>query len=223
MLLPIFLLAVAARPPSLPLLSRAAALQVRPIMTAREGVKRVQTPRMDSADAQADRARDPSSGAISRRAVGAAAAAAALPWRAWAAGSVTDLGRLTKGLDGINLLLDNWERETTDPISGAQAPDRVRFFFGLRTTDHPLFQVEKLLGKAQDTLPDDVDFDEWIRVVEGYSSHVNKVNELAYTSSFGEYNPGGGKEQIARYLELAREEVVLSRDSLKTIIKLLNI
>tara|TARA_B100000524_G_scaffold246963_1_gene132640 strand:+ start:67 stop:210 length:144 start_codon:yes stop_codon:yes gene_type:complete len=33
------------------------------------------------------------------------------------------------------------------------------------------------------------------------------VNELAYTSSFGEYNPGGGKDQIAKYLELAREEV----------------
>ena len=59
-------------------------------------------------------------------------------------GSVTDLGRLKKGLDGVNFLLDNWERETTDPISGAQAPDRVRFFLGLRTTDHPLFQVTEV-------------------------------------------------------------------------------
>ena len=49
------------------------------------------------------------------------------------------------------------------------------------------------------------------------------MNELAYTSSFGEYNPGGGKEQIAKYLELARKEVIESRDSLQTIIKLLNI
>ena len=39
----------------------------------------------------------------------------------------------------------------------------------------------------------------WIEAVEGWNSHVNKVNELAYTSSFGEYNPGGGKEQVAKY------------------------
>lgn len=221
MLFPIFVLAVTARPPSLPLLSRAAALQVSPIMKPRVDVARVQTPRMES-DAQARDQRG-LGGRMSRRAVGAAAAAAALPWRAWAAGDVNDLGRLKKGLDGVNFLLDNWERETTDPISGAQAPDRVRFFLGLRTTDHPLFQAEKLLAKAQDKLPDDVDFEEWIRAVEGWESHVNKVNELAYTSSFGEYNPGGGKEQVAKYLEMARQEVILSQESLQTIIKLLNI
>ena len=120
-------------------------------------------------------------------------------------------------------MLDNWEVETTDPNSGNQTPDRVRFFLGLRTTDHPLFQVDKLLAKAQDKLSDDVDFEEWINAVEGWNSHVNKVNELAYTSSFGEYNPGGGKGQVAKYLELARAEVVLARDSLKTMVTLLRI
>ena len=52
---------------------------------------------------------------------------------------------------------------------------------------------------------------------------VAKVNELSYTSSFGEYNPGGGKELVAKYLELARGETVLARDSLKTMIELLKI
>ena len=154
----------------------------------------------------------------------AAAALAALPTlAASAAQDVNDLSRLKRGLKDIQFLLDNWERETTDPTSGAQAPDRVRIFMGLRTTDHPLFQADKLISKAQDKLPDDVDFEKWIEATEGWNSHLNKVNELAYTSSFGEYNPGGGKDQIAKYLELAREEVILSRNSLQTMIELLGI
>lgn len=146
-----------------------------------------------------------------------------LPRAAHAAQDVNDLTRLKRGLADVQFLLDNWVRETTDPNSGDQTPDRVRYFLGLRTTDHPLFQVEKLLAKAQDKLPDDVDFDVWINAVEGYQSHVNKVNELAYTSSFGEYNPGGGKGQVAKYLELAKEEVVLVRDSLKVMCDLLKV
>ena len=149
--------------------------------------------------------------------------AATPPRAAFASQDPNDLNRFKKGLEGVNYLLDNWEKETTDPISGEMAPDRVRIFLGLRTTDHPLFQVDKLLVAAQKKLPDDVDFDLWIDAVEGWNSHVNKVNELAYTSSFGEYNPGGGKGQIAKYLELARGEVVLCRDSLKTIVGLLQI
>ncbi len=91
-----------------------------------------------------------------------------------------------------------------------------------RPPARPPLQLEKLLAKANDKV-DDERFEEWIEAVEGWNSHVNKVNELAYTSSFGEYNPGGGKDQIAKYLELARAEVVLARDSLKKMIELLNI
>jgi Ca2+ transporting ATPase len=136
---------------------------------------------------------------------------------------VNDLGRLKKGLESVQELLDNWDTATVNPQSGDDEPDRVRFYLGLRTTDHPLFQVDKLLAKAQLKLPDDADIESWIDAVEGLNSHIAKVNELAYTSSFGEYNPGGGKGQIRKYLLLAKEQVVETRDSLATIIKLLNI
>jgi hypothetical protein len=59
------------------------------------------------------------------------------------------------------------------------------------------FQVAKLL--AAPTTQDKVDpdrFEDWISSTEEFNSHINKINELAYTSSFGEYNPGGGKEQV---------------------------
>ncbi len=90
------------------------------------------------------------SGATRREALSTASAAAAAliglgPLTASravaAAPDVNDLSRLKRGLDDVQFLLDNWVRETTDPTSGEMAPDRVRVFLGLRTTDHPLFQV----------------------------------------------------------------------------------
>ena len=167
-------------------------------------------------------------GSLNRRsALGLGAAATlAVPMRpAFAAEGVDpkDLTRLKKGLDSVQFLLDNWDKETVDPITGDDSPDRVRYFVGLRTTDHPLFQVDKLLSNAQKDLPDDIEFDTWIDSVEGLNSHLAKINELAYTSSFGEYNPGGGKGQVRKYLLLAQEQVVGARDSLKTIITLLKL
>ena len=100
-------------------------------------------------------------------AVGAASGLALLPCGAHAAQDPEDLQRLRKGLESVQYLLDNWEKETVDPITGDDSPDRVRFYLGLRTTDHPLFQVDKLLTKAQKKLSDDVDIEEWIDAVEG--------------------------------------------------------
>ena len=42
-------------------------------------------------------------------------------------------------------------------------------------------------------------------------------------SSFGEYNPGGGKEQVRKYLLLCKEQVEGTKESLETIVKLLKI
>jgi len=140
-----------------------------------------------------------------------------------AAVDVNDISRLKKGFESVQYLLDNWDKETTDPITGDDSPDRVRYFLGLRTTDHPLFQIDKLLVKAQNKLPDDVDFEKWADAVEGLNSHIAKVNELAYTSSFGEYNPGGGKGQVRKYLLLCKEEVELTRDSLKAMMEIFSL
>jgi len=134
--------------------------------------------------------------------------------------------RFKKALEGVNYLLDNWDKETTECTSGAECtdqPDKVRYYYGLRTTDHPLFQLDKLYAKAQDKLPDDADFEEWIEATEGLASQIAKINELSYTSSFGEYNPGGGKEQVRKYLLLCQEQVVKSKASLEKIVKLLKI
>ena len=195
--------------------------------------------------------------------IGAAAAAfvvASPPRAAFASLDPNDMSRFKKALEGVNYLLDNWEQETTECTKQAggtnectDQPDKVRYYVGLRTTDHPLFQLDKLYAKAQTKLPDDADFEEWIEATEGLASQIAKINELAYTcaapgrallpiplttraletdarktparnrSSFGEYNPGGGKEQVRKYLLLCQEQVVKSKASLETIIKILKL
>ena len=192
--------------------------------------------------------------------LGAAAAAflvASPPRAAFASLDPNDMSRFKKALEGVNYLLDNWDQETTECTTGGvgvctDQPDKVRYYFGLRTTDHPLFQLDKLYTKAQAKLPDDADFEEWIEATEGLASQIAKINELSYTcvcapvhvtalspcfapagsptrdvctrrSSFGEYNPGGGKEQVRKYLLLCQEQVVKSKGSLETIVKLLKI
>lgn len=162
-------------------------------------------------------------GALFGAAAGLLGAAASPPLAANAKQDDKDFNRLKKGLEGIEFLLANWDKETTDPISGDKTPDKVRFYLGLKTSDHPLFKVERILAAANEVLPDDVDFDKWVDTCNDLNTHITQVNELAYTSSFGEYNPGGGKDAVAKYLEQARAEVVKSRDSLKAIVGLLKI
>ena len=123
--------------------------------------------------------------------IGAAAAAfivASPPRAAFASQDPNDLNRFKKALTGVNYLLDNWDVETTECKAQAggsgectDQPDKVRYYFGLRTTDHPLFQLDKLYAKAQAKLPDDADFEEWIEATEGLASQIAKINELAYT------------------------------------------
>ena len=124
-----------------------------------------------------------------RQAVGAALGlgfVAASPRAAFASLDPNDMTRFKKALEGVNYLLNNWEKETQECTSSGNgvcndSPDKVRYYFGLRTTDHPLFQLDKLYAKAQDRLPDDVDFESWIEATEGLASQIAKINELAYT------------------------------------------
>ena len=133
----------------------------------------------------------PGAASQSRRQLLSSASAAGLavalsPRPAFASLDPNDMTRFKKALDQINYLLNNWEKETQECVSSGNgicvdSPDKVRYYVGLRTTDHPLFQLDKLYAKAQTKLPDDVDFETWIDATEGLASQIAKINELAYT------------------------------------------
>jgi hypothetical protein len=47
---------------------------------------------------------------------------------------------------------------------------------------------------------------------------IPNSNSMAFISQFGEYNPGGGKDQVLKYLNESETQVTLAKKSLKTII-----
>lgn len=138
--------------------------------------------------------------------------------------SQAELARLRTGLDGLEYLLANFDKETTVcKPECARSPDAVRVYLGLRSTTHPLYQVEKVLTKAQDNLGDDDDIEEYISATEAWGAAVAESNSLSYTSSFGEYNPGGGKDAVEKYLQSSKEEVIKAKNALKKICTVLKV
>ena len=79
-----------------------------------------------------------------------------------------------------------------------------------------LRKVEKLFKAA---ITPDVDIDAWNLATEQFVQHSTSAQEYAYTASFGEYNPSGGKDQVAKYMDLSRDELVLARDALRDVLK----
>ena len=47
---------------------------------------------------------------------------------------------------------------------------------------------------------------------------MNMSNSMAFISQFGEYNPGGGKDEVLKYLNEAEIQVKLAEKALKTIL-----
>lgn len=137
-----------------------------------------------------------------------------------------ELDRIKKGYDGINYLLNNWDQETTTCRDNGGECKRdaepVRRYMGLRSTTDPLFQIDKVFDKVK--YMDDVDdLDTFFEAAEEWNSCMSMSNSMAFISQFGEFNPGGGKEEVLKYLNESKKMVVQAESSLKTIIEVLKL
>lgn len=139
-----------------------------------------------------------------------------------------DLARIKKGYDGIEYLLANWEKETTVCRENGGECKRdaepVRRYMGLRSTTDPLFQIEKVFDKVK--YMDDIDIDDlepFFAATEDWNTAVNMSNSMAFISQFGEYNPGGGKEEVLKYLNESQKQVIIAQKALKTIMDILKL
>lgn len=119
-------------------------------------------------------------------------------------------------------MLNNFEQETTVcRENGGECKrdaDAVRKYLGLRSTTDPLFQIEKVFAKVK-YMDIDPDFLEaFFEATEDYNTAMNMSNSMAFISQFGEYNPGGGKDEVLKYLNEAQKQVVLAEKALRTIL-----
>jgi len=58
---------------------------------------------------------------------------------------------------------------------------------------------------------------------EDWNSAMSMSNSMAFISQFGEYNPGGGKDEVLKYLNESKKQVILAEQALKTIMECLDI
>ena len=63
----------------------------------------------------------------------------------------------------------------------------------------------------------------FFEATEDWNSAMTMSNSMAFISQFGEYNPGGGKDEVLKYLNESKKQVLLAQKSLKTIIDVLGL
>eukprot|EP00587_Corethron_hystrix_P012373 CAMPEP_0113306378 /NCGR_PEP_ID=MMETSP0010_2-20120614/5649_1 /TAXON_ID=216773 ORGANISM="Corethron hystrix, Strain 308" /NCGR_SAMPLE_ID=MMETSP0010_2 /ASSEMBLY_ACC=CAM_ASM_000155 /LENGTH=182 /DNA_ID=CAMNT_0000161025 /DNA_START=272 /DNA_END=819 /DNA_ORIENTATION=+ /assembly_acc=CAM_ASM_000155 len=139
-----------------------------------------------------------------------------------------EMQRIKTGSEQIKYLLSNWDQcTTTCRENGGECKrdaEPVRRYMGLRSTTDPLFQIEKVFDKVKNM--DDIDIDkleDFFTATEEWNTAVNMSNSMAFISQFGEYNPGGGKDEVLKYLIESKKQVVIADKSLTTIIGILGI
>jgi len=154
-----------------------------------------------------------------------------------------DLSRLQRGHARVQYLLQNWsslteicdkgvmsEMERKQEIrtqgggggSCEKTPLRVQDFLGYKSTEDPLFKADKFMVKAA-PLVDPDDFENYLNAVESYREKADQGSMMAYTSSWGEANPNGGKDMIEEYLDKTKDEVVATEKLLRKIMGYLNL
>eukprot|EP00594_Rhizosolenia_setigera_P019769 CAMPEP_0178973754 /NCGR_PEP_ID=MMETSP0789-20121207/21940_1 /TAXON_ID=3005 /ORGANISM="Rhizosolenia setigera, Strain CCMP 1694" /LENGTH=217 /DNA_ID=CAMNT_0020661739 /DNA_START=36 /DNA_END=689 /DNA_ORIENTATION=+ len=138
-----------------------------------------------------------------------------------------ELKRIRTGYNGIKYLLENFEQETTVcRENGGECKrdaDPVRRYMGLRSTTDPLFQIEKVFEKVKYMDIDPDYLETYFEATEEWNTAVNMSNSMAFISQFGEYNPGGGKDEVLKYLNEAKKQVELAESALKKIIDILEV
>jgi hypothetical protein len=137
--------------------------------------------------------------------------------------------KIYKGIQRLNYLLDNWVKETTvcgmndNPYTGdkgcERTPVKVMEFMGYKSMDDPLFKADKTLRKLEGLIPPGSEAD-YLDAVEKWTEKADEASGMAFVSSWGEANPGGGKDRVEYFIERAKNDVIVARDSL---VKAINI
>ena len=144
-----------------------------------------------------------------------------------------DKAKIYKGYERLTYFLDNWVQETT--ICGRSSdnpyiskggcertPLKVMEYLGYKNVNDPLFHADKTMRRLESLVPADREA-EYLEAVEKWMESAEEGNGMAFVSSWGEANPGGGKDRVELFIERARKNVYDARKSLATVIDILEI
>ena len=65
--------------------------------------------------------------------------------------------------------------------------------------------------------------DELFEATEEWNAAMAMSNSMAYVSQFGEYNPGGGEDNVLKYLLEAKKQVESAQKALGVIVSALGL
>lgn len=144
-----------------------------------------------------------------------------------------DKTNVLKGYLRLQYLLDNWDKETTVCGMGGdnlesrcdRTPLKVMDYMGYKSTKDPLYKAEKTLRRLYENAPatDPKKDAAFVEAVDVFAENADEASGMAFISSWGEANPGGGKDRVELFIERAKKNVITSRNSLKTVIDILEL
>ena len=103
-----------------------------------------------------------------------------------------------------------------------RTPLKVMDYMGYKATTDPLYKAEKTLKRLYVLSPPNKD-NEFMDAMEAFAENAEEASGMAFISSWGEANPGGGKDRVELFIERAKNNVIVARNSLETIIKILDL
>ena len=95
-------------------------------------------------------------------------------------------------------------------------------YLGFKSTSDPLFKADTAMLRLKDLVPSDRDMD-FYDAVDLFAQNAEEASSMAFVSSWGEANPGGGKDRVQLFIERAKKNVIASRDSLGTVMDILDL
>lgn len=78
------------------------------------------------------------------------------------------------------------------------------------------------MRRLEGLVPPDLEV-EYLDAMEKFNEKAEEGSGNSYTSSWGEANPGGGKDRVELFVERAKVNVVDARDALGEIVKILGL
>ena len=118
-----------------------------------------------------------------------------------------------------NILFDT---QTTFGDKCERTPVKVMEYLGFKSTNDPLFQADKTMMRLKDKAGDSREV-EYYEAIDIFAQNAEEANSMAFVSSWGEANPGGGKDRIKLFIERSKNNVIKSKDALKTVMDILDL
>jgi len=113
-------------------------------------------------------------------------------------------------------------QETTFGDKCERTPVKVMEYLGFKSMNDPLFKAEVTMMRLKDIVPNDSEI-EFYDAIDAFSQNAEEANSMAFVSSWGESNPGGGKDRIQLFIERSKKNVIVARDALKTVMDILGL